>query len=216
MPTLTPEPATRYSTDAGDFFCMPFDRVLQVLHVDEVLPTLQGEGPVTASLTPDAWGRRHSGNVALEYDFPPFVASSRFFWLGAVAGTPERCRFLVTTKQRDGLVEYDPRTSAGPWRCEHPRTHTYNSRFDVEFVFEDCPSPLHIRRVFCVEHDAMACETGGAHCPDRGRGARSAGARLLATLIGERTEASEPQILPIRGDVERGSSRWSANYLGIL
>jgi hypothetical protein len=36
MPTLTPEPSARYGIEASDFFCMPFDRVLQLVHVDEV------------------------------------------------------------------------------------------------------------------------------------------------------------------------------------
>jgi hypothetical protein len=60
-------------------------------------------------------------------------------------------------------VEYDPRTSSGPWRCERSEAHTYNSRFDPEVVFDDCPSPSRIRRIFCIEHDVEPCEVRGAH-----------------------------------------------------
>jgi hypothetical protein len=218
MPSANPAPASHFSVEPNDFFCMPFEQVRRVVHVDELPRILAGknadsavepsEFPFSASalprLTPDTWPRGYSsGNVALEYDWESLIGGCRFYWLGADVRGTERCRILVT-RERYGeeFAEYAPERLGGPWRIESSGAHSWNSRFGLEF-FLDAPLPTSlVTRVICVDHDVKWCDAAALRCSDLGRGARTAGARLLATLIDGWLAPEGAEIVMNRGDLQ--------------
>lgn len=224
MPMLTPEPSSRFGTDPTDFFCMPFNRVLHVVHVDELSQTSAAlnSGPLhdagspsdvsgLARLVPDTWTCGYfSGNVALEYDWVQLIRDFRFYWLDTEPQTPELCRILVTKRCREGLLEYNPSVDSGPWRKSESGAHTWNSRFGLEFLFEGELPVSSITRFFCVKHDVRRCSGRGIHCTDLGVGSRTAGALLLATLLGGSPAGGELARVVDRTDRESWLSWLSA------
>lgn len=214
---MTSQPSSHFGTEPSDFFCMPFSRVLQVVHVDELSEEpargkrrLPYNGYVCsgtsapARLVPDAWAcGSFSGNIALEYDWPQLTQGSRFYWLGTEPQVPERCRILVTTTSREGLIEYDPRLDLGPWQVGPSGIHTWNSRVNLEFLVDASLSLASITRVFCVRHDVSRCDERGIDCADLGLGSRMAGALLLANSLGGSPLAS--QLAPVFHRADRES-----------
>lgn len=192
MSIAAPESFDRFYIEPRDFSNMPFARVRRVVHVDELSGVLTGEKPANAAstrmrtiVTPDTWPiAYHSGNVAVEHDWASSIRDQRFYWLRE-HGTGGELRILVTNDRLDDQLQaYDPSVAAGPWRVQANGEHTWNSRYPLEFVFEQPLPATGILRVLCVNHGRRQCDVYGTGCKDLGRGAKMAGARLLALALG--------------------------------
>jgi hypothetical protein len=195
-------PWCSFAIDRNDFYCMPFDAVRHVIHVDDFaeaarIGRLNGLalyddaklssiiGKASVWLTPDVWPNGYRiGNVALEYPWTTIVQGKRCYWLGTSPAKLGLCRIWVTGREEPGMREFDPTIGDGPWWHDRATQQNYwNSRISLEFIV-DAPLDLAgVTRVSCVDHHPKSCSFYGDSCPDIGRHARRAGARLMAKLM---------------------------------
>lgn len=190
--------------------CMPFDKVFHICHVRDAYRIFE-DGKVRSSLvwdesrlknsrtcvswvSPNTWAPGSIyGNICFDFDWRRLVDQRKLFWVEGIRHyNPPAYRILVTNKggPLPKLPVYDPTRRTGPI-YHYPETDTWyrNGKFTGEFLVDGDLSLEDCSRVSFVDHHGTKCKR--KPCGDLGKAGKVAGARLLATLMGNRVNCGK-------------------------
>ncbi len=185
--------------------CTPFDAVFHICHVRDAYRIFE-DGKIRSSLvwdesrlknsrtcvswvSPNTWAPGSIyGNIGFEFDWRRLVDQRKLFWVEGIRHyNPPAYRILVTNKEEPlpKLRVYDPTRRAGPIFHDPERDTWYrNGEFTGEFLVDGDLSLEDCSRVRFVNHHETRCKRKA--CGDLGKAGKVAGARILATLMGNR------------------------------
>jgi hypothetical protein len=181
----------------------PLDLVAHVAHVDAAVAIVR-ERKIRAGLvydesklrkrricvtwlSPNAWvdGSMY-GHIRFELRWRPLIRGLRAFWVERIAHYhPTAYRFLLSTQDRtrSGLRRYRPARDGGPW-IRRGKRHAWNGSICLEVMVERDVPLRSVRRISFVAHHRDLCRASGSACAERRTADFAAGARFLASIVG--------------------------------
>lgn len=187
------------------------DSAISIVKNNEIRPSLVFDESIlnkkriqVSWLSPNTWhnGYRY-GNVMFDFDFQALVADKNCYWVEAIPYTPQALRILITDKERE-LEPYDSTASDGPWRYDKTnKTHFYNRKYCLEFMFESAIDLSHLTKISFVKHHPDFCSIhrkSPRTCADLGMQREIAGARFISrTIAADLSIANLPGLIALEG-----------------
>lgn len=187
--------------------CSILDKVYHIAHVPDACRILE-DGEIKARLIGDesrlrktrtsvSWVSANSwaygsiyGNVQFEFRWQDLIKDKRAYWVEAMTGyKPTAYRYLITDRNLDEskhVQHYDPEVDKGPLRLRSGTWYCNVENLTSEFML-DMNIPLSkCCSVQFVRHHPSICRLHGSSCRDRTLSPDSAGAQVLAYVIGRR------------------------------
>lgn len=190
--------------------CQPLDTVFHVTHFDSALRILS-EGAIksglvydksklnterilVAWLSPNDWiganGFRY-GNVRFSFDFASLIKNKNIYWVESIPYGINAMRILITDNNYQQLTPYNPKIGDGPWWFDaSTNSHYWNGDYCLEIMFESDLPVVSAKKIDFVKHHPNYCNIRPNSCPDRGVDQNLAGAKFLASLVGQHLNLS--------------------------
>jgi hypothetical protein len=198
------EPSSRPNWTNPD--CCPFEKVYHVAHVSDAYRIFE-DRKIRSSLvsdesklrtarasvvwlSPNTWIQgSFYGQIRFDFNWRELAEDKKFYWVEAMRYGRIAFRILVTRREPEFGIEldpYDPEEKTGPlWYDSKNDVWYFNSDYTGEFMLEEDLQLRNCDALGFESHHPTTCKRFGPACTERDESSNSAGARLLARLIGQ-------------------------------
>lgn len=202
------------STNYVNTSCLPFSGVSHVTHINHFFGIIDKEflqprlvydycklnkyRILVNWLSPNTWAQGYRyGSVKLDFDWNNLIKNRKFYWVEAHKYKNHTAlRVLITKHDRSSfLEEYNPTLRNGPWYYDNSRDeHFYNSKYCLEFLFEDTIDISLIKALDFVKHHDDYCSIYRYEqfkCNEKGINLFNSAIRVIATFAERELKLSD-------------------------